>query len=146
MTDRAAAFRAWSLASYPKVEGTLLELQDRHGADVMLLLFCAWIGRLSPAALDRADEAVAPWRREVVEPLRKIRRRRTGEAAAARLREGVEEAEIEAELFAGALLVEAVPKPCGSADALALYLDRLGVPKASRKGLDALRERPKSLL
>lgn len=146
MEGRAGAFWEWSLATYPKVEGALLDLQDRHGVDVNLALFCTWIGRLSPEALDEAEAALRPWREEVVEPLRKIRRKLKGNPGAEGLRRAAKAAEIEAERLGQARLVAAVPEPCGSGEALALYLDRRGVPEASRAGLDALRDKPKSFL
>jgi len=81
MSDGAAAFWRFSLAIYarPGVAPACLVLQDRHGRDVNLMLFCCWLGaggrgRLDRAALDGADRAVAGWRQEVVEPFRAARR------------------------------------------------------------------------
>lgn len=83
MTSDAAAsspFWDFSLAFYaqPEVAEACLALQDRHEADVnvvLYLLFLARRGRL----LDEADVAgvqalAEPWRRTVVEPLRGVRR------------------------------------------------------------------------
>ena len=144
--ERAASFWAWSLASYPKVEDPLLSLQDNYGADVNLILFCAWIGKLTPEALDSAEAALRAWREEGVEPLRHLRRRLKNRPEAATVRDLVKAAELEAERLAQRLLVEAVPSACGSADALTLYLDRLGVPEADRRTLDGLTNGPKSIL
>ncbi len=144
--ERAAAFWRWSLASYPKVEQTLLVLQDRYGADVNLVLFCAWIGRLTPEALEAAEAVARPWREDVVEPLRRLRRQLKQRPEAAGLREQVKAAELEAERLAQGLLVEAIPAACGTADALALYLDILRVPEAERRALDGLGNGPKSIL
>jgi uncharacterized protein (TIGR02444 family) len=124
----AAAFWNWSLATWPKVERLALELQEAHGADVNLLLFCAWAGRLSAAELDAAEEAVAAWRREVLEPLRRARRGARGTPLHRRL----ESAELEAERIAQERIAAAVPKPLGQNDAVALYLDRLGAPERLR--------------
>jgi uncharacterized protein (TIGR02444 family) len=143
--ERAASFWRWSLASYPKVERGLLDLQDRFGADVNLILFCAWIGRLTPEALETAETAVRPWREDVVEPLRRLRRLLKQHPEAADLRDRVKAAELEAERLAQRLLVEAIPAPCGSADALTLYLDLVGVPEAERRALDGLANAPKSI-
>jgi uncharacterized protein (TIGR02444 family) len=81
MSDAAADFWRFSLALYasPGVAPACIELQDRHGKDVNLALYCCWLGasgrgRLTQAALEGADRAVAPWRERVVERLREARR------------------------------------------------------------------------
>ena len=81
MSDAAAAFWRFSLAIYarPGVAPACLVLQDEHGRDVNLMLFCCWLGaggrgRLDRAGLDAADRSVTGWRREVVESLRAARR------------------------------------------------------------------------
>jgi uncharacterized protein (TIGR02444 family) len=81
MSDAAAAFWRFSLAIYarPGVAPACLVLQDQHGRDVNLMLFCCWLGasgrgRLDRAALDVADQAVTGWRHSVVEPFRAARR------------------------------------------------------------------------
>jgi uncharacterized protein (TIGR02444 family) len=144
--ERAEAFWRWSLASYPKVEKALLVLQDRYGADVNLVLFCAWLGRLTPESLDSAEAALRPWCEEAVEPLRHLRRRLKNRPEAAAVRELVKSAEFEAERLGQRLLIGAVPAACGRTDALTLYLDRLGVPEADRRALDGLANGPKSIL
>jgi uncharacterized protein (TIGR02444 family) len=63
----------------PGVSAALIELQDRFGRDVNLVLYCCWVaasgrGHLSADDLARADAAVAAWRGGVVEPLRAARR------------------------------------------------------------------------
>jgi len=71
----------YALALYrqPEVEAACLELQQRHGLDVNLVLLCCWQGSrggaLDPATLRRAKAAVASWQAEVVRPLRALRRR-----------------------------------------------------------------------
>jgi uncharacterized protein (TIGR02444 family) len=57
-----------------------LELQERHGIDVNVLLFCAWNGAsgrgaMSAAELRSALDAVAEWNGVVVCGMRAIRRR-----------------------------------------------------------------------
>ena len=76
----ADAFWSFSLAVYdvPEVARLCLELQDRHRADVNLLLFGAWFGasgrgRIEPIDYARLTEAIAPLNREVVAPLRALR-------------------------------------------------------------------------
>lgn len=74
-------FWDFTLAIYgqPGVSPALIELQDRFGRDVNLVLYCCWVaasgrGRLSGDDMTRADAAVARWRAGVVEPLRAARR------------------------------------------------------------------------
>src|SRR5579862_3641028 len=80
MSD-AAEFWRFSLAIYgkPGVAPACLVLQDQFGRDVNLALYCCWLGasgrgRLTRAALDAADNAVASWRHAVVEHFRAARR------------------------------------------------------------------------
>ena len=76
----ADAFWAFSLAFYvrPGVSAACIELQDKHGADVDLVLFVLWCAsrgqRLSGADLGAADASVAAWRQTVVQPIRQARR------------------------------------------------------------------------
>jgi uncharacterized protein (TIGR02444 family) len=81
MSDAAAAFWRFSLAIYarPDIPPACLMLQDQHGLDVNLMLFCCWLGasgrgQLDRPALDAADRAVMGWRRDVVEHFRAARR------------------------------------------------------------------------
>lgn len=100
-------FWDWSLDIYgrPDVEETLLDLQDRLGLDVNLLLFACWAGatgrgRLPDADWTRLIEGTAGWRANVVEPLRAVRRHlkdRRNAAGAVALREKVKVLELEAE-------------------------------------------------
>jgi uncharacterized protein (TIGR02444 family) len=71
----------FSLAFYarPGVAEALIALQDRAGCDVNVILFALWRGlvhghRLAHADLRAAEAAVAPLRRAVIEPLRRMRR------------------------------------------------------------------------
>ena len=75
------AFWRFSLAFYarPGVAEALIALQDRAGCDVNLILFALWRGvahghRLNDAELAKAEAAIAPLRRDVIEPLRRLRR------------------------------------------------------------------------
>ncbi|MGQ9365917.1 TIGR02444 family protein [Azospirillum sp. A39] len=95
---------AFSLAVYarPGVAAACLDLQDRHGADVNLVLFALWAGAecgatVTEAELERLRGVAAPWQAEVVGPLRAVRRRLKGEADAAALREEVKALELAAE-------------------------------------------------
>jgi uncharacterized protein (TIGR02444 family) len=103
-------FWDWSLAAYrrPGVEEILLDLQDRHGLDVNLLLFACWIGatgrgRLSNGMWTELIGATADWRATVIEPLRAVRRQLKGQddmPGAAMLRQGVKALELDAERVA----------------------------------------------
>jgi uncharacterized protein (TIGR02444 family) len=71
----------FSLAVYaaPGVASHCVDLQDRCGADVNLLLAAAWVGAsgrgmIATGDLASLDRTVGPLRRAVVEPLRAVRR------------------------------------------------------------------------
>ncbi len=118
-------FWDFSLAVWGReaVEPACLDLQERHGLDVNLLLFCGWAGRRG-RALDDADiarliAAARPWREATVLPLRKLRKWLKGQsvapgAAAGRLRERIKDDELQAEAIQQDLFVEAIPVPDGT--------------------------------
>jgi uncharacterized protein (TIGR02444 family) len=100
------AFWRFSLAFYelPGVAPALLALQDRDSLDVNLMLFALWLGitgrgGVGADVLAEADRTTATVRREVVEPLRWLRRRLRQYLAAdiQKLREGVKTLELEGE-------------------------------------------------
>lgn len=77
----AEAFWRFSLMAYarPGVADALIGLQDRAGHNVNLVLFALWLGicdarRLDAAGLARAKAATEPIDRDVVRPLRDLRR------------------------------------------------------------------------
>jgi len=78
--DAAAEFWRFSLAVYdrPGVAAALIGLQDRHGLDVNLLLYCCWAGAgnclLSMEHLAAVEAAAEPLQVNLVRPLRQIRR------------------------------------------------------------------------
>ncbi|MFO1286955.1 MAG: TIGR02444 family protein [Rubrivivax sp.] len=81
MTARAEhPFWRFSLALWaqPPVVRACLALQDRHGADVNLVLLCCWMAsrqqRLDRRTLARAMRLVGAWQADVVRPLRAARR------------------------------------------------------------------------
>lgn len=78
VTNRFPSF-AEALYARPGVAAACLDLQDRRGFDVALLLHACWLGTRSRAlAPDQAAALVSvtvPWRFEVVRPLRRLRRR-----------------------------------------------------------------------
>lgn len=94
----------FSLAVYgrPGVDGVCIDLQDRLGLDVNLLLLALWAGavcgvRLDGAAMKRLESEAAAWHRPVVAPLRAVRRHLKGIAGAEALRQTVKAVELEAE-------------------------------------------------
>ncbi len=105
----AGATPLWrfSLALYgrPGVPALLLPLQDRHGADVNLVLFGLWRAAqrhaLSPQEFAALDETVADWRANVVQPARALRRaikaQQDGSAGAAALYEQAKRLELQGE-------------------------------------------------
>lgn len=99
-------FWRFSLETYakPGVAPACLALQDQSDLDVNLLLFCCWAARcgraLSQGDLERLEQVSSPWRRNVVVPLRELRRwlkSRETEAQVASFRAGIKRQELEAE-------------------------------------------------
>lgn len=109
-------FWRFSLALYaaPGVQPACLTLQDRHGVDVNLALFCAWAGAargvvLAVEEIAEADALVAPWRDALVAPLRAMRRAvkampALADPAVAAFRRHVAATELEAERIGQAML------------------------------------------
>ena len=100
------AFWRFSLAFYerPGVADALIALQDRDGFDVNLMLFALWFGISGRGALDgdilmAAEQVAGTLRSEIVEPLRRLRRklRHHPDGDVQRLREGVKVLEIAGE-------------------------------------------------
>jgi uncharacterized protein (TIGR02444 family) len=143
------------------VARSCIELQDRHGLDVNVLLFCCWIGasgrgRLQADELKRLSVKVGSWQRDIVMPLRAARRRLAAgenlpiapEEAASALRRRIADAEIEAEHVEQLLLAETYAAP-GNRDRppkerlaaclanLGLYSAQLGI-KVERRDRSAV--------
>lgn len=75
-------FWRFSLRVYaaPGVAEECLEVQDKLGIDVNVMLYAAWLGATRGIALEQADmqhidAAVAAWSSGVVQPLREVRRK-----------------------------------------------------------------------
>lgn len=103
-------FWNFSLAVYgvTAVQEECLELQDRFGLDVNLVLLCAYLGAVHGVTMPANDvasarDAVREWHAEIVTPLRSARRKlktivlSDAHAAAAQLRTQVKAAELESE-------------------------------------------------
>lgn len=109
-------FWQFSLRVYaaPGVAGECLEIQDRLGVDVNILLYVAWLGATRGVTLDHADiarigNAAADWSADVVQPLRAVRRKLKlapviGDPAVQALRKQVAKAELFSEQIEQALL------------------------------------------
>lgn len=111
MAEAEAGDPLWdfSLAFYarPEVAAALVALQDRAGLEVNLILFALWHGlsgrgRLGAEEIAAAERALRPLAREIIEPLRALRRRLKPEPdpAVQRLREGIKGLELDAERIA----------------------------------------------
>lgn len=81
MVESRHPFWNWSLEAYgrPGVEEILLDLQDRLGLDVNILLFACWAGATGAKPLTEKEcrllmAATHDWRSNVIEPLRAVRR------------------------------------------------------------------------
>ena len=81
--------------AYPGVEGACVRLQDVWNADVPVLLFALWRGKrgyhLSNTDIQETSNTVTVWQREVIRPIRQLRRRlRDAELLAPKLNVGVQ--------------------------------------------------------
>ena len=72
-------FWEWSLARYdePGAAAEALRLQDDHGLNVNICLWCVWLaeeGRDAAPLVEKAVTAIAPWSRGVTDAIREARR------------------------------------------------------------------------
>ena len=94
-----------------------LDLQDRCGLDVNMLLFMFFLGQkgLAPHSISSLEETVRDWRDKVIVPLRTTRRflRDAPSESAQELRQRVKADELQAERIEQHILCAAVqPIPC----------------------------------
>lgn len=109
-----------------RVSEACVAIQDRHAAtadvDVNVLMLATWVaangaGALYNEQLRRAVTVVGPWRRDVVLPLREVRRRLergvepVPQEYTAGVRSEVLRAELEAENIEQMMLVELIGRP-----------------------------------
>jgi uncharacterized protein (TIGR02444 family) len=103
----------------PGVGEACLDVQERLGMDVNVLLFCCWVGEsgrgsLTSEALAHACEAVAEWHEAVVRKLRSVRRAlKTGVGSVPKefadgLRRQIQAREIDAEHVEQLMLVASI--------------------------------------
>lgn len=124
MADAAAnPFWRFSLTLYgrDKVAPACLRLQDRYGLDVNIVLYCCWAAAqgiaLEAAAISAVMDSTEVWRREVIQPLRAVRRTLRGGVAPVSapagdaLRENVRRLELEAERLMQDALWQTFPLP-----------------------------------
>jgi uncharacterized protein (TIGR02444 family) len=114
-------FWTFSLALYAArdVAPACLRLQDRHGLDVNLLLYCCWAGcrgvALDAPAMAEILDLSADWMARIVQPLRKVRQTLKGgfgtmpKADCESLRSAVARLELEAERIEQDVLAAALP-------------------------------------
>jgi uncharacterized protein (TIGR02444 family) len=113
--ESQSRFWTFSLTVYgaPAVQEECLDLQDGHGVDVNMLLFCAFVGAVHCARLPDQDmraavTEVGKWNQSVVSSLRDARRAlkrfAANDASAEALRNSVKAAELEAERIEQAML------------------------------------------
>lgn len=136
MADATAGLWEFSLDFYarPGVSAALIELQDRAGLDVNLILFALWHGlsgrgRLDHERLAAAAQAARAIQTEIVMPLRALRRRlRTvPDADVQRLREAIKALELDAEKIAQARLAGCAGPPAIDVDPV----ERLAAARAN---------------
>lgn len=141
-------FWRFSLALYgrPGVPDACLRLQDECGADVNVMFYVLFLAhanrRIDAADVERIEALAAPWRDDIVRPLRTVRRVLKSPPAHFRddatqgLREQVKRIELEAEHLQQLALERALPphelgvpeaagQTCGAQN-LQLYAQRLG--------------------
>jgi len=107
---------ALRLYARPGVAPACLELQDGHGKDVIIALYCCWLGasgrgRLDAAGLEAAEAIARPWRGAVVEPLRRTRHALKDVAGAEALYSRMKQIELDAERIAFQRLAPLAPAP-----------------------------------
>jgi uncharacterized protein (TIGR02444 family) len=123
----ASPFWDFTLAIYQKagVSPACIALQDRHGLDVNFLLMCLFAGTRGRALGDpefaRLEAAAAPWRQNVIHPLRAVRRwlkeqQLVGKDQSDPLRRGILAREIDSEGMQQRLMESQVAIPAGKAD------------------------------
>lgn len=158
----ADAARLWDFAvSLYEMEGVkqaCLRVQARYGLSISTLLGCIWIGahghgRLGATDMETAIRRGIEWHREVIEPMRALRRRLRQQPPAGlerkteRLRHQLLQQELEAERIEQRLFLEdlppklpeaAAPERWRDATANAALYTRKSCPRPEPEALDAL--------
>lgn len=138
---------ALGLHAFPGVEQACLRLQDEHGNDVCLLLCAAWLDqRGATCTVERCAQLQAlaeEWQREVVGPLRLLRRRWKPTAgqdtALTALRERLAQLELDAEReLLTRLEVLSAAWPVGTTAEQSQWLAALARPRSDVEALACL--------
>ncbi|MCF5665967.1 TIGR02444 family protein [Pseudomonas marginalis] len=139
---------SFALSTYarPDVEAACLRLQEQ-GADVCLLLCCAWLEQravtVTAERIQALKQIARPWQAQVIEPLRRVRMQWRAMAQQdedlARLRERVKALELDAERQL-LMRLEALAQtwPTGEAMNKQLWLEGLAAEDAANLDHDAL--------
>ena len=125
--DDVASLWDFSLRQYARagVADACLRLQDEHGVNVNVLLWCLWLGQrgltLDITRLRSAQKRIHAWDEHYVVPLRQLRRRMkaefgTADAGVEPVRQQIKQAELLAEKHLQSLL-EVLPHNWESAGA-----------------------------
>jgi uncharacterized protein (TIGR02444 family) len=159
--NRGSPFWRFSLRFYrePGVADACIALQDGCSVDVNILLFFLWLATarrcVSPDIVQAVCAKAAPWRDDVVAPLRTVRRRlKEGSAlverdAAERFRTAIKAIELESErlqqealfaLAAGLATESAVTVEAAARANVTAYEHALGRRFAPAAAIDALLE------
>ena len=119
-----------------EVAEACLRLQDRHGLDVNVVLFCVWVaasgrGTLRGSEPEDAFAAVEVWHEEVVRRLRALRKWLKGDIGSAprllanQLRRAVLATELDAEHVEQLMLADCVKRPAAAGEPAAQARDAL---------------------
>lgn len=135
----------YSLASYGKTgaEPLLLELQDRYGADINMILAACWFAAeghlLTEKGVRSSNLKIVRWQRECVQPLRTARRFLKEQPEHHVFREQIKALELEAERIQQQILYSelgAVPVVADDSGFESLAARNLQVYCATLPGLD----------
>lgn len=154
LTDDRPNLWEFSLQHYsrPGVADACLRLQDEHGVNVNLLLWCAWLEQLGiildSVRLRNAQERIQAWDENYVVPLRQLRRRMKTEFGVSdsdieQVRKQIKQAELLAEKQLQSWLEALVTTYCGSeiypaysqGDNVRFYLQQHNISTADIKNL-----------
>ncbi|MEE2525610.1 TIGR02444 family protein [Hyphobacterium sp. HN65] len=120
------AFWDWSLEVYdqPAMREACLSLQDTHGLNVNICLWCAWLaqeGRDPRGLLPDAIERLEPWSADITRAIRKVRRQLKDAGGNPQLYKAILACELDAEHIEQDLLFELseTAPPAGDAESLA---------------------------
>lgn len=105
------AFWDWSLECYdrPAVASACLRLQDQHGLNINICLWCCWLaeeGRTAGPAIEQAINALKSWNGEITAAIRDIRRKLKDQPRAGALYRSVLACELDAEQVEQDILFE----------------------------------------